>query len=639
MSGRKSGLLMMWLLAVVVYLSLGGAVHAQGPSDPKQEVSSVPVLAYYYIRYGADAWDRARTDYPLLGPYSSNDLQVMQRHVEWAKAAGIDGFIVSWKSKDTLNERLELLIQACEEVGFKLAIIYQGLDYGRNPRLIERVGADMTYFAEHYATRPVFGLFERPLIIWNGIWEYSRDDVARVTSALRDRLLILASERSGEDYLRVADLVDGNAYYWSSVDPDGSSQYPQKLMSLEEVIHAHGGLWIAPAAPGYDSTLIGGEKVVGRQEGQMLRRQMAAALQSSPDAVGLISWNEFSESTYVEPSENYGTHYLEVLAEILDITSAGDPPLGLTVRPFDVKVRTVPPLPEVAFSMNGQTVLTNQSGVAWLQVPKVGTYRLETVLPGGEPSGCRTEFSRWQANVFVPNVSIHVPRKTPVQAGFEHVCPVDLAFVDAAGRPVDPRRIDSVTLINTAGFRRTLHAFQAQRLRATRVVHRLGGLEVVGLGYTVESVWVDGSSVVNRGQQSFYPAENRDWQIELLLYSARFTARDALFGSPVGKRIRLQYPNGETKEWSLAPDGEVTVEALARGLYRATVEGAAGFALSAPIALSQDQDVKLLVISYLDMAAAALLGMAFVAAPVLVGRPRARSALRRRAERWLRLRS
>ena len=49
----------------------------------------------------------------------------------------------------------------------------------------------------------------------------------------------------------------------------------------------------------------------------MLRRQMNAATLSSPDAIGIISWNEFSENSHIEPSENYGSHSLTVLADIL----------------------------------------------------------------------------------------------------------------------------------------------------------------------------------------------------------------------------------------------------------------------------------------------------------------------------------
>jgi hypothetical protein len=74
-------------------------------------------------------------------------------------------------------------------------------------------------------------------------------------------------------------------------------------------------LWIAPAAPGFDARLIGGTRVVERNEGDTLLQQLETALRSSPDAIGLISWNEFSENTHIEPSQNYGVRYLEVLAD------------------------------------------------------------------------------------------------------------------------------------------------------------------------------------------------------------------------------------------------------------------------------------------------------------------------------------
>ena len=35
----------------------------------------------------------------------------MRQHVRWAKRAGIDGFIVNWKSTPVLNRRLERLAE------------------------------------------------------------------------------------------------------------------------------------------------------------------------------------------------------------------------------------------------------------------------------------------------------------------------------------------------------------------------------------------------------------------------------------------------------------------------------------------------------------------------------------------------
>lgn len=281
------------------------------PADP-------PLLAYYYIWFDPGSWDRAKTDYPLLGRYSSDDMDVMRQHVAWAQDAGFDGFIVSWKSTERLNRRLEQLMAVAAEADFKLTIIYQGLDFERRPLPIDRIAKDLDFFADSYADDPVFSLFEKPLIIWSGTWEFSASEVDAVTQSRRDRLFILASERNREGYERLAKSVDGDAYYWSSVDPETYPGYPEKLADMAGAVRDRDGLWIAPAAPGFDARLIGGTRVVHRQEGETLRRQIQAALASSPDAIGLISWNEFSENSHVEPSLTHGDTYLDVIAGFRD---------------------------------------------------------------------------------------------------------------------------------------------------------------------------------------------------------------------------------------------------------------------------------------------------------------------------------
>ena len=53
-------------------------------------------------------------------------------------------------------------------------------------------------------------------------------------------------------------IVDGNAYYWSSVNPDTFPGYPEKLIEMGEAVHENMDIWIAPAAPGFDARLVGG---------------------------------------------------------------------------------------------------------------------------------------------------------------------------------------------------------------------------------------------------------------------------------------------------------------------------------------------------------------------------------------------
>jgi hypothetical protein len=231
-----------------------------------------------------------------------------------------------------------LLIDIAESENFKLGIIYQGLDFSRHPLPVARVATDIDYFVTTFAWREAFQIpsFARPLVIWSGTWMFDRGDIASVTTAHRDQLVFLASERNLAGYQRVADVVDGDAYYWSSVNPATYPGYLAKLQAMAHAVHRNDGVWIPPAAPGFDARLIGGTTVVARDHGKTLRTEVATALAASPSAVGLISWNEFSENSHLEPSTKYASHSLEVLHSALrDGPQAATSPSGSSVDTTD----------------------------------------------------------------------------------------------------------------------------------------------------------------------------------------------------------------------------------------------------------------------------------------------------------------
>ena len=72
-------------------------------------------------------------------------------------------------------------------------------------------------------------IFDRPVVVWSGTWRYTNAQIRSVTQALRGRLLVLASAKNVDDYERVAPLVDGDAYYWSSVNPRRYTAFGRKL--------------------------------------------------------------------------------------------------------------------------------------------------------------------------------------------------------------------------------------------------------------------------------------------------------------------------------------------------------------------------------------------------------------------------
>jgi hypothetical protein len=331
------------------------------PDRTTPQPGHAPVLAHFYIWYNASSWNRAKIDYPAVGRYSSDQVSVMRTQVAQARAAGVDGFIVSWKSNDTLNSRLAELRDVAAAADFKLAITYQALDFNRNPLPLAQVRDDLVHLADTYADDPVFHVLgDRPVVAISGTWHYSVDELRSITAPVASRLTVLATEKNVDDYERISSAVEGDLYYWSSADPKSTPHYQDKLMRMANVVREHCGYWVAPVAPGFDARQVGGHNVVARRGGDTLQHSWQAALSTVPDMIGVISWNEWSENTYVEPSVKFGRRDLDVLR---DLTGAPPAPGG----ELDSSAPSAPASPLqpalVATAVLGSMVLVTVLGV------------------------------------------------------------------------------------------------------------------------------------------------------------------------------------------------------------------------------------------------------------------------------------
>ncbi len=309
-------LLLVVLMLTCAGLPSAGAAPVGGTPTAASPDPHIPVYAYFYQWFSRTSWDRAKADFPVVGKYSSDDPRILRTQLSEARTAGIDGFLTSWKSTPTLNRRLQLLIKMAHPAGLDVGVVYEALDFQRKPLPIATVRRDLTLLINRWGPSLRSSYFGKPVIIWTGTNDFSRGDIQSVRNVLGDRAILLAASKNVADYRAIADLVDGEAYYWSSADPN-SAFTKTKLEDFGKAVHANHQIWIAPAASGFDGRTLGQTRVIPRDGGQTLIRGLDNAYRSKPDAVGVISWNEWSENTYIEPGERYGTQEMRALRTYL----------------------------------------------------------------------------------------------------------------------------------------------------------------------------------------------------------------------------------------------------------------------------------------------------------------------------------
>lgn len=313
------------------------------------------------------------------------------------------------------------------------------------------------------------------------------------------------------------------------------------------------------------------------------------------------------------------------------IAPAADPKLASALHD-QLTIATVPPLAGIRFQSAGQAFSTDRSGVARVTLP-AGEHQLRLVDAVVERNGVRSRFSRWGDEAFAPTRKLELRGPVRLEVGFEQSVQVEFGFVDRANRPVDTARVSTVTLTSTIGSRESFRPGKPRWLIAGRVARRFHGLEQTRIQYAFQRAVFDGSNVVHKAQQRFYPIDNRQVAVHLLLFSARLGAHDLLFGFGVGKKLDLVYPDGRKASFPMH-GRQIVLHSLPRGTYGIKIH-APGYTPAVPLALSKDQVIDLRVISYLDMFVIALAAVAVTAFLVLVRRPHLR---RRLADTWRRAR-
>jgi hypothetical protein len=297
----------------------------------------------------------------------------------------------------------------------------------------------------------------------------------------------------------------------------------------------------------------------------------------------------------------------------------------LTILSAAIQIQTVPPLPNMRFTLGTETALTGPDGVAALPVPKSGTYELTADLNADtSPSATvKASFVRWLDNIYSANRTIDVTGPATYVVGLKVAYRATVKYVDLDGNPVDPKLVEQAQFSTGTGTNDVVLNSQTGAAdvwwTAATAVRVSTYLKASPTTYRALSARIHGAEVVNRGQQAWIPSEAGVWTIQLLLYGMTVQTRDAVFGTPVAGQLTLVYPDGAKIQQPVADDGKVSFANLPRGQYQLQLSPSA-FSPPSPVALSKVQDATLRIVTYQDIGLAVGLAITVFVVLAVIGR-------------------
>lgn len=303
--------------------AVGGPAPKSAPLQPK-------VLAFYYSWYKLAHWVGGslarynRND----DPYDSGDPSAIGRHIRQAQDAGIDAFLVSWWGRGSfINDNVRTLYRRLKGTGIKAAIYFETRSDAFTSK--KRVVKQLKYVLDKYASKPHYLRYQgKPVIYF-----YSTQHVLRGESGSSNpaylrvwRNIFKRLRRSGHRFKAVGmatkpgdlGIFDGLHIYSTRTT---RTLNRQMTLTTRAYASVHGGgrrVWGTTVAPGYDDRHLTGRSTttyVPRGAGYHYRTQWSAAIGTFSDQALILSFNEWFETTNIEPNHRWGDKYLRITRE------------------------------------------------------------------------------------------------------------------------------------------------------------------------------------------------------------------------------------------------------------------------------------------------------------------------------------
>jgi hypothetical protein len=268
---------------------------------------------------------------PLIGPYDSKDWAVLEYQVLLMKLSGIDGVIVDWYGSSNytdypvINQATQRLFDAIKRAGLTFVICYEDqtvknmIDGHRldDSMDFDQGQKDLMYLQETWFQEQSYLKIDgRPLLLTFGPRYFVNPaDWETLFQDLEKQPILVTLD---QHYVPPAVSTFPWPPMWASKDGVLSTSSLENYLDGFYKKAENYPFLIAGAFPGFQD--IYQEAGVGESygyldplEGNIFETTFQKAIDQEPDIVQLITWNDYGEGTNIEPTEEYGYQYLEII--------------------------------------------------------------------------------------------------------------------------------------------------------------------------------------------------------------------------------------------------------------------------------------------------------------------------------------
>ena len=272
---------------------------------------------------------------PLIGYYDSDDPKVVRWHIRLAKAAGIDAFLVSWWGGANISGQAfeKVILPVAAEENFKVAVCSELAQFHHDVKVLTGQMSDVlqkTKDSPAYLRvdgKPLVYLYQvpfNPKLTPETFGQLCRGVEAEVGPVywMMDKVTNAGNRGLNfpDEWLKIPEIQMFGFYGTFSIKriwkyEDLAPDYER----LVQQAHAAGKKAFLPVHPGHDNSGFRPNDffVIPRDDGATLRGYLRAATDAGADAILLTSFNEWPETTVVEPSSSWKDPYLylKIVAE------------------------------------------------------------------------------------------------------------------------------------------------------------------------------------------------------------------------------------------------------------------------------------------------------------------------------------